>query len=98
MSIPKSPEELQKELDIRMKKFLDKGGKIEKLEPGYPLDVGSFDKSRKPRYTKEEIKNFKPDIIIVFPWNLKNEIMEQLQYTRSWGAKFVIAVPKLEIL
>ena len=56
MSIPKSPEELQKELDIRMKKFLDKGGKIEKLEPGYPLDVGSFDKSRKPRYTREEIK------------------------------------------
>jgi hypothetical protein len=60
MSIPKSPEELQKELDIRMKKFLDKGGKVEKLEPGYPIDVGSFDKSRKPRYTKEEIKNWKP--------------------------------------
>ena len=47
-----------------MKKFLDKGGKVEKLEPGYPIDVGSFDKSRKPRYTKEEIKedkNFKPE-------------------------------------
>ena len=60
MSIPKSPQELQKELDVRMKKFLDKGGKVEKLGPGYPIDVGSFDKSRKPRYTKEEIKNFKP--------------------------------------
>ena len=56
MSIPKSPEELQKELDIRMKKFLDKGGKIEKLEPGYPINVGSLDKSKKPRYTKEEVK------------------------------------------
>ena len=60
MSIPKSPQELQKELDVRMKKFLEKGGKVEKLGPGYPIDVGSFDKSRKPRYTKEEIKNFKP--------------------------------------
>ena len=60
MSKPKSPAQLQKELDGRIKKFLAKGGKVEKLEPGYPLDVGSFDKSRKPRYTREEIKNFKP--------------------------------------
>ena len=60
MSIPKSPQELQKELDIRMKKFLDKGGKVEKLEPGYPINVGSLDKSKKPRYTREEIRSGKP--------------------------------------
>ena len=54
------PKATQAERDEQMKKFLAKGGKVEKLEPGYPLDVGSFDKSRKPRYTKEEIKNFKP--------------------------------------
>ena len=54
------PKTSQAERDEQMKKFLDKGGKVEKLGPGYPLDVGSFDKSRKPRYTKEEIKNFKP--------------------------------------
>ena len=54
--------------------------------------------SRIPVLGKEEIENFKPDIIIIFPWNLKNEIMEQLQYTQRWGAKFIIAVPKLEIL
>ena len=56
MSIPKSPEELQKELDIRMKKFLDKGGKVEKLEPGYPINIGSFDSHGKPSWSKEEIK------------------------------------------
>ena len=56
MSIPKSPEELQKELNIRMKKFLDKGGKVEKLGPGYPINVGSFDRSKKPAFSKEEIK------------------------------------------
>ena len=54
------PKASQAERDEQMKKFLDKGGKVEKLGPGYPIDVGSFDKSRKPRYTKEEIKNFKP--------------------------------------
>ena len=56
----KKPKTPKSERDEQMKKFLAKGGKVEKLEPGYPLDVGSFDKSRKPRYTKEEIKNFKP--------------------------------------
>ena len=35
MSIPKSPQELQKELDVRMKKFLDKGGKVAFSMNGY---------------------------------------------------------------
>ena len=52
----KKPKTPKSERDEQMKRFLAKGGKVQKLEPGYPLDVGSFDKSRKPRYTKEEIK------------------------------------------
>ena len=44
------------EMDEKMKKFLAKGGKIEKLEPGYPINIGSLDKSKKPAYTKEDIK------------------------------------------
>tara|TARA_R110002072_G_scaffold98672_2_gene217085 strand:+ start:2318 stop:2647 length:330 start_codon:yes stop_codon:yes gene_type:complete len=50
---PKTP---QAERDEQMKKFLAKGGKVQKLEPGYPINVGSLDKSKKPRYTKEEVK------------------------------------------
>ena len=50
------PKTSKGEMDRMMKEFLEKGGKVQKLEPGYPLDVGSFDKSRKPRYTREEIK------------------------------------------
>ena len=50
---PKTP---QAEREEQMKKFLAKGGKVEKLEPGYPINVGSLDKSKKPRYTKEEVK------------------------------------------
>ena len=39
----------------------------------------------------------KPDYIIILPWNLKNEIKNQLNYVREWKAKFICAVPKLEI-
>ena len=53
---PKMP---QSEMDEKMKKFLAKGGKVEKLGPGYPINVGSFDKTGKPQFSKEEIKNWK---------------------------------------
>ena len=46
----------QKERDNMMKKFLEKGGKIEKLKPGIAYNMGSLDRSKKPAYTKEDIE------------------------------------------
>ncbi len=40
----------------------------------------------------------KPDFILILPWNLKNEIKEQLEYSKSWGAKLLVALPKLDFL
>ena len=51
-----------------------------------------------PVYDEEKLRNSNADYILILPWNLKDEIIEQLQYTREWGAKFVIPIPKLEIL
>ena len=42
-----------------MKRFLAKGKSVEKCKPGYPINVGSLDKSRKPGYTKDDIKKGK---------------------------------------
>ena len=53
------PKSSQEERDKLMKEFLEKGGKIEKCEPGYPLNVGSLDKSKKPSWTRQEIKEGK---------------------------------------
>jgi len=41
------------------------------------------------------IAEYKPDYVIIFPWNLKKEIGEQLKYIRDWGGKFVTFVPEL---
>jgi SAM-dependent methyltransferase len=51
-----------------------------------------------PVVKEDEIKRFKPDYILILPWNIKDEIMEQLSYIRKWGGKFVMAVPNLKIL
>jgi hypothetical protein len=50
-----------------------------------------------PVVSPDEILNFKPDYLIIFPWNLKDEIQEQFSFIKDWGGKFVIFVPDLEI-
>ena len=44
------------------------------------------------------IQKSKPDYILILPWNLKDEIIEQLKYINEWDGKFVVAVPKLKII
>ena len=50
------PKATQAERDEQMKKFLAKGGKVEKLKPGYPINVGSFERNKKPAFSKEDIE------------------------------------------
>ena len=40
----------------------------------------------------------RPDFIVIFPWNLQQEVIEQLAHVREWGARFVVAIPELRIL
>jgi len=54
--------------------------------------------SRIPVYGEIRIKNEKPDFIVIFPWNIRKEITEQLAYVKEWGCKFAVAVPQLTIL
>lgn len=51
-----------------------------------------------PVVAEDRIEISKPDYIIIFPWNIKDEIIEQLGYVRKWGCKFVIPIPQLQIL
>jgi len=50
-----------------------------------------------PIYHPNRIRDMKPDYVVVLPWNLKEEIMEQLQFIRQWGGHFVVPVPKVAI-
>ena len=43
------------------------------------------------------IKENKPDFILISPWNIAEEIINDLDYVRDWEGKFVRAIPKLEI-
>jgi hypothetical protein len=44
------------------------------------------------------IDEHRPDYIVIFPWNLQQEVIGQLGRARDWGARFVVAIPELAIL
>jgi hypothetical protein len=51
-----------------------------------------------PIYAPEHIEQTKPDYVLVLPWNLRDEISQQLDYVRSWGCRLVFPIPNLEIV
>lgn len=51
-----------------------------------------------PIVTEEMIKSTKPDLILILPWNIKDEIIKQLDYVKDWGGKFVVPIPSLEVI
>ena len=54
--------------------------------------------SRIPIVEESQLKKDRPDFIVILPWNLKTELAQQLDYTRTWDAHLVTAVPTLAIL
>jgi len=53
--------------------------------------------SRIPIVAEIRVREDKPDFIVILPWNLRDEVIGQLQYIREWGGQFVTAVPELQI-
>jgi len=63
-----------------------------------PAKQGKFmPGSRVPIVSEERVKRDRPKFVVLFPWNIRNELAAQLEYIREWGGKFVVAVPRLEI-
>jgi SAM-dependent methyltransferase len=46
----------------------------------------------------EVLEQDRPDYILILPWNLKQEIVAQLEYAREWGAQFIVPIPTVEVL
>ena len=59
-----------------------------KLLPGTHIPVHHPDKIRETR----------PDYLLILPWNIREEVMEQMADIRQWGGKFVVPIPRVEVL
>ena len=54
--------------------------------------------TRIPIFPPEKIAETKPDYLLILPWNLLDEIVEQTQYIREWGGKWVAPIPNVRII
>jgi hypothetical protein len=50
-----------------------------------------------PIYHPDRIRETKPNYVMILPWNLKNEISEQLHFIREWGGRFVVPIPRVTV-
>jgi SAM-dependent methyltransferase len=46
-----------------------------------------------PIFPPEHLRAARPDYVFILPWNLRNEIIEQLSFIREWGGKFIVPIP-----
>lgn len=64
-----------------------------------PGKVGRFlPGSRIPIVPEIQVSQKQPDYVVILPWNLRDELTQQLHYVRDWGGRLVTAVPRLEVL
>jgi C-methyltransferase C-terminal domain len=50
-----------------------------------------------PIFSPEQLWEARPDYVLILPWNLKNEIMDQLSGIREWGGRFVVPIPEVTV-
>jgi 2-polyprenyl-3-methyl-5-hydroxy-6-metoxy-1,4-benzoquinol methylase len=64
-----------------------------------PLKQGKFlPGTRIPIYPPGRLAETRPDYVLVLPWNLREEISQQLTYVRAWGGRFVFPIPALDVV
>lgn len=73
--------------------FLDYTVDINPAKQGHFLPGVSI-----PIYSPDKLSETKPDYVLILPWNLRDEVVSQRSYIRSWGGKFVVPVPALKVL
>jgi hypothetical protein len=73
--------------------FLDYTVDLNPHKQGYFLP-GSHIPIRPPQALRED----RPDVVLILPWNLREEIAEQHGYIREWGGRFAVRAPELTLL
>ena len=54
--------------------------------------------SHVPILHPDVLRERKPDIVLILPWNIQAEVTQQMAHVREWGGKFAVAVPSIKVL
>ncbi|THJ18036.1 MAG: class I SAM-dependent methyltransferase [Nitrospira sp. CG24B] len=50
-----------------------------------------------PIYGPERVRDTRPDYLLILPWNIREEVMQQMSFIREWGGKFVVPIPEVQV-
>jgi len=50
-----------------------------------------------PILSPDKIMETKPDYVLILPWNIKDEVIEQMSFIRTWGGSFVVPIPEVQV-
>jgi C-methyltransferase C-terminal domain len=70
----------------------------------YTVDVSPYKQgnllpgSHIPIHSPDRLRETKPDLVVILPWNLRDEIVEQHSYIRDWGGRFAVLTPAIELI
>ena len=53
---------------------------------------------RIPIFAPEKIKDTRPDYVLILPWNIRDDVMQQMAFVTEWGGKFVVPIPEVKVL
>ncbi len=53
---------------------------------------------RIPIFHPDKIRETKPDYVLILPWNIRDEVMQQMSFVKEWGGKFVVPIPEVKVL
>jgi ubiquinone/menaquinone biosynthesis C-methylase UbiE len=51
-----------------------------------------------PIFPPDKLREARPDYVLILPWNVKDEIVQQMADVRSWGGQFVVPIPEVRVL
>lgn len=50
-----------------------------------------------PIFDPDFLNKSKPDYLLILPWNIKDEVMQQMDGIREWGGKFIVPIPQVKV-
>jgi SAM-dependent methyltransferase len=53
--------------------------------------------TRIPIFAPDKVRETRPDYLLILPWNLREEVMRQMDHIRSWGGQFAVPIPKVRV-
>ena len=72
---------------------------VEFVVDANPAKRGEFmPGSHIPIVGEDQLRQDRPGYVLILPWNLRQEITRQVSYIANWGGRFVVAIPRLEVL